>query len=358
MQLFTKRNLSIIFTDLVVWIVAMAIFVVLRFSPVFSGPEIVVPKSEIEFKYYLNFGLQIGVFLGIVYGLVDIFLDQNWLRKRSYGAILIIKGIIHFVVLILISILIRVEAFDQFDIELTRENLRNSLINPGLIIIFGYTTMVSFVLNFFRQINLKFGPGNLWKFITGRFHRPKEEERIFMFLDMKGSTTIAESLGHVQFGELVQDCFSDLSVVRNNEAEVYQYVGDEAILYWEVENGLRNNNCLLAFFEYNRLLKNKSEYYQKTYGVIPEFKAGANIGAVTVTEVGDIKRDLAFLGDTMNTAARIESECNKHNTNLLISEMLHQRLPAADGLIRTLVDQLTLRGKKQAIGVYSVAQQD
>ena len=354
MQLLRKRNISIIVTDLIVWMVAMAVFVILRFSPVFSGPEITVPKPDIEFKYWMYFGLQIGVFLGVVYGLVDIFLDQNWLRKRSYGSILIIKGIIHFFIIILISVLIRVEAFDQFDIELTRETLRNSLINPGLIIILGYTTMVSFFLNFSRQINLKFGPGNLWKFITGRFHHPKEEERIFMFLDMKGSTTIAEALGHVKFGELVQDCFSDLSVVRNKEAEVYQYVGDEAILYWEVENGLRNCNCLLAFFEYNLLLKSKSDYYQKTYGVIPEFKAGVNIGAVTVTEVGDIKRDLAFLGDTMNTAARIESECNKHNTSLLISELLHQRLPASNRITRTLVDQLVLRGKTQTIGMYSV----
>jgi adenylate cyclase len=333
----------------------MAIYVVLRFSPLYAGIETqIISESDIDFDYCSFLGLQIGVFLGVVYGLVDIFLDQNWLRKRSYGSILLIKGIIHFIVIITISVIVRIEAFQMFDVELTRENLRNSLINPGLIIMIGYTTMVSFFLNFYRQINLKFGPGNLIKFITGRFHHPKEEERIFMFLDMKDSTTIAEKLGHVQFGELVQDCFSDLSVVRDRRAEVYQYVGDEAILYWEVNKGLENTNCLMAFFDYVAELGRRKDYYLKNYGVCPEFKAGVQIGEVTVTEVGDIKRDLAFLGDTMNTAARIEGQCNEHQTNLLISETLHHRLPASDLVTRTLVGHLNLRGKQQTIGVYKV----
>jgi adenylate cyclase len=43
-----------------------------------------------------------------------------------------------------------------------------------------------------------------------------------MFLDLKGSTTHAERLGHVQFSELIQDCFIDLTVVIDHQALVYQ----------------------------------------------------------------------------------------------------------------------------------------
>ena len=355
MNIFNKRNLEIFITDVVVWTLAMTVFAVLRFAPTFTGPNSTQPDIEIDFGYYLHLGIEAGLFMGVIYGFVDIFLDRHWLRKRSYGSILVIKGIVHFAIIIVMGILVRIEAFDKMEVELTRETMRNSLINPGLIIILGYTTIISFLLNFYRQITLKFGPGNLFKFLVGRFHRPKEEERIFMFLDMKSSTTIAEELGHVKFGELVQDCFSDLSVVRGRQAQVYQYVGDEAILYWEVEKGLKNINCLLAFFDFMGELNRKADYYLQQYGVQPEFKAGANIGDVTVTEVGDIKRDLAFLGDTMNTAARIEAQCNQNDAVLLISEVLHERLPKSESLDRKLVDKLTLRGKQQMVGIYSVS---
>ena len=46
------------------------------------------------------------------------------------------------------------------------------------------------------------------------------------------------------------------------------------------------------------------------YGETPIFNAGMDAGVVTVTEIGDIKRDLAFHGDVLNTAARIQGLCN------------------------------------------------
>jgi len=353
MRLFRRQSLGVFITDIIVWVLAMVVFVVLRFYPTFEKPLLAIdPVTDFNFTLWL--GIQAGLFLGVIYGLVDVFLDQQWLRKRSFGSILIIKGIIHLLIILAVSIVARVEAFDKMGIELTREMMRSSIIDPSMLIILLYTTLVSFVLNFTRQINLKFGPGNLAKFLTGKFHHPKEELRIFMFLDMKASTTIAENLGHVKFGELVQDCFSDLTVVVNCHAQVYQYVGDEAILYWEVNKGLHHCNCLMAFFEYMKQLKSRESYYLKKYGVCPDFKAGINIGEVTVAEVGDIKRDLTFLGDTMNTAARIEGLCNAYQKVLLISETLHNQLPESEFLKRTFVDNLALEGKQQSIGVYSV----
>ncbi len=353
MRLFRRQSLGVFITDIIVWVLAMVVFAVLRFYPTFEKPLLAIdPVTDFNFTLWL--GIQAGLFLGVIYGLVDVFLDQQWLRKRSFGSILIIKGIIHLIVILLVSIVARVEAFDKMGIDLTREEMRANLIDPGIFIIFLYTTFISFMVNFTRQINLKFGPGNLTKFLTGKFHHPKEEIRIFMFLDMKSSTTIAENLGHVKFGELVQDCFSDLTVVVNRHAQVYQYVGDEAILYWEVNKGLHHCNCLMAFFEYMKQLKSRESYYLKKYGVCPDFKAGINIGEVTVAEVGDIKRDLTFLGDTMNTAARIEGLCNAYQKVLLISETLHNQLPESEFLKRTFVDNLALEGKQQSIGVYSV----
>ena len=354
MQIIRWNSLRLLVTDVVVWVFAMVVFVFLRFYHDESVITITELNPLMDFQYMLFLGVQAGLILGVVYGLVDVFLDQHWLKKRSYGSVLIIKALIHIVIILSLSILIRIEAFDKMDIELTPQEMGASMANPGVLIIFIYTTLVNFTINFTRQITLKFGPGNLTKFLTGRFHHPKEETRIFMFLDMKYSTTHAERLGHVKFGELIQDCFSDLTAIEKRQAEVYQYVGDEAIIYWEVDKGLKNLNCIRAYFDFKQKLENRTEYYRDKYGIDPEFKAGANIGQVTVTEIGDIKRDLAFLGDTMNTAARIQGLCNKYDADLLISDSLQDRLMDSQLLDMKLVDHLAPRGKQQSVGIYSV----
>ena len=330
MSILRSKSLRIFITDIVVWVIALVVFGILRFYPTLDD-VIGTREHLLDLQFTLWLGVQAGLTLGVIYGFVDVLLDQRWLRKRSFGSILMIKGAIHLIIILLISILVRIEAVDKMEIEITREALRSSIITSQTLILLFYTTLVSFILNFSRQITLKFGPGNLTKFLTGRFHKPKEEVRIFMFLDMRDSTTYAEKLGHVKFGELIQDCFSDLTVIENRQAEVYQYVGDEAIIYWEVEKGLHHCNCIMACFDFANQLKSRDDHYQNKYGVSPVFKAGVNIGEVTVTEIGDIKRDLAFLGDTMNTAARIQDQCNKYQKDLLISEALHNQLPRREG---------------------------
>jgi adenylate cyclase len=80
---------------------------------------------------------------------------------------------------------------------------------------------------FILHVSDKFGQGVLMNYILGRNHRPKEEERIFMFMDLRSSTTLAEQLGHTEYSSLIQDCFFDLNdVAIKNEASIYQYLGD------------------------------------------------------------------------------------------------------------------------------------
>ena len=176
-----------------------------------------------------------------------------------------------------------------------------------------------------------------------------------MFIDLKSSTTIAEKIGHYKFSQLIQDCFSDISVVEKYEAEVYQYVGDEAVLTWSEKKALKKLNYVHAFFAFRNRLESKKEYYQNTYGVIPEFKAGANLGMCTVTEVGDLKREICYHGDTLNTAARIEELCNDYEADFLVSESLHEKLEHQAGFIFEHVGHVELKGKVNKVGIFKVS---
>ena len=183
-----------------------------------------------------------------------------------------------------------------------------------------YTAIMIIVISFIKQMNAKFGPGILIPMLLGKYRNPRTEKRIFLFMDLKDSTPHAEKLGNIKFSALLQDCFSDVNrFIPPFNAEIYQYVGDEIVLSWRSEEGLKDNNCIRFFFSFQKRLQDRKEYYLRKYNFVPEFKAGANIGYITVAEVGDFKREIAYHGDTINTASRIQSVCNTYGKSFLIS---------------------------------------
>ena len=239
--------------------------------------------------------------------------------------------------------------------KLVIENYVSFLFSHRFLLLLIYWGFVTFLGLFFLQVNDKFGQGILMNFLIGRYHQPKVEDRIFLFMDLKDSTSIAEKLGHIKYSQLLQDCYYDLTeVVIKYNAQIYQYVGDEVVLTWEVEKGLMNNNCLNVFFVYDKLIKRKSEYYSQNYSLIPEFKAALNIGEVTVAEIGEIKKELAFHGDVLNTAARIQNVCNDFQKRILISQSMKTNLDRQKEFSFGLVGKVKLRGKRQSINIYDV----
>ena len=83
-------------------------------------------------------------------------------------------------------------------------------------ILWGIITLLTL---FFLQMNDKFGPGILKKFLLGKYNRPKKEARIFMFLDMKYSTTIAEKIGNEKYFHLL----SSLIFFINHSRELCRF---------------------------------------------------------------------------------------------------------------------------------------
>ena len=227
------------------------------------------------------------------------------------------------------------------------------LVEPGSFALYLYILSVDFFLVLLRQINLMIGDGNLWRLLRGRFYEPREEERIFMFLDLKSSTKHAEDLGHVTYSRLVQDCFDDLGVVSDFGAEVYQYVGDGVVLTWPLAGGLHDQNCLHAFRGFQDRLESRRDYYTRRYGRAPSFTAAINAGVVTVTEVGRHKREIAYHGDTINTAARVQGKCKTFGRDLLVTSGLWNLL-GDSSFGHEELGEISLRGKEEPVGIVAV----
>lgn len=188
------------------------------------------------------------------------------------------------------------------------------------------------------------------------YHRPfSEVERIFMFLDIRSSTTIAEELGHIQYFELLNDFFRDIAEpISKNKGQIYQYVGDEVVVSWPLDDGLTKASCLQCFFDIVDIMSDLNKKYSKKYAVNPSFKAGMHYGKVSTGTVGTLKKEIIYTGDVLNTASRIEGLCNKHNVDLLLSKDLIDRLPQHNDFLPKQIGEINLRGKSRDIMLYTV----
>lgn len=299
----------------------------------------------------------VGIPLGLVFGVLELFVfpkAEKQFRQWSFTTILIFKTLLCTAVTYIVTVaLATIKGFiDGRDLS----ELLPFITSREQSILVVYTVVVYGLLVFFLQVNRLLGEGVLWKFIGGLYHKPREEERIFMFLDMRSSTTVAEQLGHVRFYALLNDLFHEISQpVIYTKAEIYRYIGDEVVLTWEVEKGLENSNCLQVFFMFREnLLKNGDRYF-KSFGVRPAFKAGLHFGKVISAQIGDLRQEISYNGDVLNTTARIQNECNNYHRDLLVSGPLMKRLEHMQGYKWERVDTVRLRGKETEVELFGVA---
>lgn len=300
------------------------------------------------------FGFLFGTFFYVIHWATE----NTRIRKMSFGRVILVQSISYLLAFVLVFFMVYflMTQVDFFPIKNYDEFLGMFGENPAAFISFlGYITFVIVIVNFFLEVSKKFGPGNLWNLFIGKYHNPIVENKIFMFLDLKDSTGYAEKLGHIKYSELIQDCFLDLNeILDKHHAQVYQYVGDEAVLMWDKGQEGAPKDAIKLYYAFHQLLSTDSEKYKSKYGFIPEFKAGINEGTVTAAEVGSVKREIAFHGDVLNTAARIQKVCNRYKKNLLSSESFAELMGEADEFKKVLIGYIPLEGKSIPINIYSI----
>ena len=301
-------------------------------------------------------GPLLGLAMGAGFIKVEIFILSKFKKKflrLPFLLSIFIKAIVYLIIIIYVWAIM---SFIVGTLEgKTMEEFYESMFSIDLLIIVVYTLLFYVVLSFYAQINLLLGEGVLWKFLLGRYRKPVHENRIFMFLDMKSSTTIAEQLGLEKYYSLLNDFFSEITEpVRSTGAEVYQYVGDEVVFTWRTKEGLSNSNCIELFFKIGEQVSKKRRYYKKKYGLVPEFKAGLHYGEVISAQIGDIKREIVYNGDILNTCARIQEQCNVYDSKLLISGELLNELNTLNEYQVKKMDRVKLRGKVKELDLFSV----
>lgn len=297
-----------------------------------------------------------GTIIGVFISFIVITFEKTFTQLNNYSFFVstLLKALIYSIC-ILLFLLFFVLVFAEPLSHVTYQEALSKYIATRLFVDFIFSLGASIFLILFLEISSLLSNRFFSNYFTGRYHRPMQEERIFMFVDVKSSTTMAEQLGDIQYSKLLQDLFNDFTdAILAARAEVYQYAGDEIILTWKTATGLKEQRCLYCFYLLKECINKRQEYYLKNYKMIPKFKAGMHIGKAVTTWVGKVKKEIVYHGDLLNTTSRIQCKCNDFNHDFVVSEAIKEALP--ENLPVTYIHQgdILLRGKAQPMKLYTV----
>ena len=287
----------------------------------------------------------ISVLIGLTVGILEEFVFKRLYQRISFLYASLIRSLLYSLLTsIVLCLVLSIEIAFEEGISYQKavvQYLNGPLFQRDFLFTFSFIVLMLFIF----EVILLIGRANFFRLLLGLYHQPREVHRVFMFVDLKSSTSIAEKLTNKVYSAFVKDYFFDISdaIIMFN-GEIYQYVGDEIIVVWPI--GKPNSNCIDSFFKMVEIIDGKRNNYLQKYGVVPEFKAGIHGGQVVVTSVGKQKKEIVFHGDVLNTTSRIEGKCNELNQKLLISEEMLDYLDLKDFVLEEK-GEIALEGKKK-----------
>ncbi len=229
--------------------------------------------------------------------------------------------------------------------------LQEPLVRLGLV----FSIVATFAFLFVFELRQIVGSRNLSNIVLGRYHRPRVEERFFLFIDIAGSTSLAERLGPAAVHHFLAAVFALASEpIDDYGGEIYQYVGDEIVVTWTMGEARGDARPIACFFAIVGALEQAASAFERDFGVAPRLRAALHAGTVISGEIGETKRDIVFHGDVMNTAARLEQATRDLDRPFLASADALGRLATADRYQLEALGPQALRGRVAPVDVYAV----
>jgi adenylate cyclase len=270
----------------------------------------------------LELGLSNAILIGIAVGLFEEFYVQSqrgsWLRSmhpmRSISVYVAVILIFYVVTAHVTRLLLgRLDDLPTFYRRL-----------PYVLVFFiMYSVVGVLTMRVIHFIGLR----TLFHLIAGTYHRPVQERKVLLFLDINGSTALGERLGALSMRSLVRKFMIDVSQpITDHGGEIYLYKGDGLIALWSWTAAIKGDAVLKAVDAVFNAIERKKGAYERLFGVVPNFRIGIHGGEVVVSEQGDTKRSIGIYGDAINIAARMEDAAAAHGVRCILSEVVAEAL--------------------------------
>jgi class 3 adenylate cyclase len=305
--------------------------------------------GEATLANYIRSGLH-GTGLALSGWAVHLYFTSRssaWMTKWPLAVELLVKSVVMAVVVAVVAAVLQATLYGQ--------RIEAAWLAAQFPRIVGIAFVVCMLICSVYELTGLVGGRILLSVMLGRYRRPRREERVLLFLDLVGSTSLAESMGEVRVQELLTRFFFDIDdVIRAHGGEVHAYVGDEVIVTWRVTAALPAERCIDCFFAIEDRIAEQADSYRREFGLVPSFRGGLHAGLVAISECGNSRRQIAFFGDAVNVAARLQEHCKEAGRPLLVSgDLVRLATPNADLAVEPL-GLTPLRGRAALIDVFAV----
>lgn len=176
----------------------------------------------------------------------------------------------------------------------------------------------------------------------------------FVFSDIAAFTTMSENLSPQELVSLLQDYFDGMAeIAMKFEGTIERFLGDSVLVFFgapsdQADHAERAVRCALEWDDYCEEFRRQQLQHNLDFGAT---RIGVHTGSAVVGNVGSRDRfEYTAHGDTVNTAARLET-ANKHfGTRICISRVAADQ---CSGVKLRSVGDVIFKGKVEALNVLS-----
>ena len=195
--------------------------------------------------------------------------------------------------------------------------------------------------------------------MLGGYAAPAEERRLFMIVDMVGSSQAAGELGDRGYHGFLSEALRLVEgEIEDEGGEIYTYVGDALFATWRLESPDRNARALQAAARIFAALERASAAFAKTYRRQPRVRIVLHGGTVVVGQYGDVRRQVTYLGEVLNVASRMERFAKHHCVEILISESLLAQTALPSGLVAMALMEAELADWREPVSLLALRRRE
>lgn len=235
------------------------------------------------------------------------------------------------------------------------DSFAGATVPPPRVLLYGLAVFA--VTTFVTRVRELLGREVFAALLLSRYRVPRREERVFLFLDVVGSTHFAEAEGDLRAQEMIGAVFAALAgPVRRHGGAISDYVGDAAIVTWPLARGVEGARCIRCTFDILAALADRAEDWRRQFGQVPKLRAALHGGPIVTAEIGVDHHKITYFGDTVNTTARLESLCRSLERPVLISTGLLARTGLPAGVAAEDMGEHAVKGRGQLLAVSALSQ--
>jgi adenylate cyclase len=181
----------------------------------------------------------------------------------------------------------------------------------------------------------------------------ESREMSVLFCDIRGFTTISESLAADELKQLLNYFFTPMTrIIFERRGTIDKYVGDMIMAFWgaPVHDPQHPQHAVLgALAMLDKLTEMQPELRERGWPEI-NIGVGINSGMMNVGDMGsEYRRAYTVIGDAVNLGSRLESLTKYYGVRLIVSE---STVAGLDGIVLRCLDRVKVKGKNEPVTIY------